>query len=314
MSDISVRTATLDDTVAITDVHRSAIGRWQRLNERGEVQDVPYEQLTLHERWLHGGPWMSVETCAVHLTHLLRGAGIPLVAAIEGRVLAHAEVFHGVEPEPFGDHLHIAVLAVHADQAGRGLEGALLARIAALGRELGCARLCIADAEVGEFHGGEGWRLLTTGQRVTWRARTGQGFYQATPHADDDPGQIRGWMMPLGRVQSAHQEWVTRWPELWVAVPGLRDQRLERLKFTVGGGSFFVIYAESPYDPRRASVYAWTPRPPTGPMITAINDRAHRLGFRRLDTYLIGESAGILGPEAEPEGYGQELYGLELES
>lgn len=312
MSQITVRTATLDDAQAITRIHRSNITRWQRLNEQGEVEDVPYEKLSVYERWLHGGPWMSVETCAVHLTHLLRGAGIPLVAAIGKRVLGHGEVFHGVEPPPFGDHLHIAVLYVHAESAGRGLEAALLAHVAALGRELGCQRVCVSHAGAGEFYEGEKWRRLASGQRVEWPARPGQVFYQATPHPQDDPAQIRGLMMPLGRFQNAVQEWVTRWPELWAGVPELHARRVERLKFTVAGASLFVLYAESPYDPRRASVYAWMPTLPGGPVLAAINDRAHKLGFRRLDSYVLDEHLKLLGPEAEPDGYTQELYSLEL--
>lgn len=312
MSEILVRTATLDDTTAITAIHVSNIERWQRLDERGQVQDVPYDRLTLYERWLHGGPWMSVETSAVHMTHLRRGAGIPLVAEIDGEVVAHAEVYHGQEPPPFGEHLHVAVLIVHADHVVRGLEGALLAHIVALGQELACERVCIANPDAQGFYDGEGWRLLSTSQHVSWPARAGLGFYQATPHPPADPAQIAGWMMPLGRGQSARCEWVMRWPDLWAAVPCLYEQHIERLKFTVGGGTIYVIYAESPYDPRRASVYLWMSKPPTGPIITAVNDRAHKLGFRRLETVVFGDHAAILGPDVEEEGVRQELYSIEL--
>ena len=312
MSEIAVRLATLDDAAAITAIHTSQISRWQRFNERGEVEDLPYEALTLYERWLHGGPWMSIETCAVHLTHLLRGAGMPLVAELDGRVLAEAEVFHGVEPPPFGDHLNVSVLYAHRDHQGQGLGAALLDYILATGRELECERVTVAHVETVDFYERHGLRQVASGQRMNWRARPGQVFYQATPHLEDDPAQIRGWAMPLGRFQSAHQEWVTRWPELWVGVPGLRDQRIERLKFNVAGSDFFVLYAESRYDPRRAAVYVWTPTPFTGPMLTAINDKAHKLGFRRLETYVMAEQAGLLGPDAEPDGYTQDLYSIEL--
>ncbi|MBN1965690.1 MAG: GNAT family N-acetyltransferase [Anaerolineae bacterium] len=312
MTLIAARTATLDDTAAITTIHTSAIERWQRIDTAGRVMDVPYAALTLYERWLHGGPWMNIETCAVHLTHLLRGAGIPLVAELDGRVLAHAEVYHGVEPQPFGEHLHVAVATVHAEYAGQGLEQALLAHAIELARELGCARVCLEDAGAEQLYDGEGWQRLVGGQRLNWPARPGQVFYQAMPHTADNPELIRGWAMPLGRYHSARQEWVTRWPDLWGAVPGLRDQRIRRLQFTMAATTFFVLYIESPYDPRRASVFVWTPKPLSGPMLTAINDRAHKLGYRRLDAFVADAQVGALGADAETDGYTQDLYSIEL--
>ncbi len=318
MSQIIVRTATLDDTAAITAIHASNIARWQRLGENGQVQDVPYEALTIHERWLHGGPWMSLETCAIHLNHLLSltasastlPAGIPLVAEIDGRVLAEAEVFPGNEPPPFGEHLHVGVLYVHAEAAGRGLEQALLAHSVALGKELGCKRVTIANADVRDFSA-EAWQPLARVQRMTWPARTGQVFYQSTPHRAGDPAQIQGWAMPLGRGQSALQEWLMRWPDLWAGVPALRRQRIERLRFSAAGSNFFVLYVESPFDPRLAMVYVWAATVLSGPVLAAISDRAHKLGFRRLETLIRPEQAGSLGPEAETDGITQEIYSVE---
>jgi len=312
MPEVTVRMATLDDTAAITAIHTSNIERWQRMNDAGVVEDIPYERLRIYERWLYGGPWMSVETCAVHLTHLLRGAGLPMVAEADGQVVGHGEAFPGIEPEPFGAHLHVSVLYVHAGYAGQGVEQALLAHLIALGRERGCARICLPGPDAGEFYSGEGWRRLASRQRVSWPARTGQVFYQATPHPDDDPAQIRGWAMPLGREQSAHYEWVTRWPALWMGVPELRQQRVERFKFQVAGGSFFVMYTQSPYEPRWAALSIWTGTPLIGPMMTAINDKAHRLGFRRLESTVIGEPYAFLGPEVERLDEPRDVFSIEL--
>ncbi len=312
MDSLLVRAATLDDTAAIAALHTAAIERWQRLNEQGDVEDVPYSRLTLFERWLHGGPWMSVETCAVHLTHLLRGAGFPIVAEVDGRVVGHAEAFHGEEPPPFGNHLHISVLYVHADRAGQGVERALLEYSAALARELKCQRVCLASPEAQEFYAGVDWRLLSSSRHINWPARPGQVFYQAVPHLESSPAQIRGWAMPLGRRQSAWQEWVTRWPDLWAAVPGLREQRIERLRFMVAGSPFFVMYAQSPYEPRWTSVYLWSATPPTGPMMTAVSDQAYKLGYRRLDAVVAEGAERLLGADVEPEGANQEIYCFDL--
>lgn len=310
---IIVRTATLGDTAAITAVHTSNVPRWQRLTAGGQVEDVAYDQLRLYERWQYGGPWMSVETCAVHLTHLRRGAGIPVVAEIDGQVVGHGEAFPGEEPAPFGKHLHISVLYVHADYEGQGVEQALLAHMIATGQELGCQRVCIANPQARAFYEGEHWRTLATTRPVVWPARTGQVFYQTTPHPNPDPTPIHGWSMPLGRGQSARQEWETHWPTLWMAVPELDSRRVERFKFNVAGATLFVIYAESIYEPRWAHVYVWTGTPLTGPMLTAINDKAHKLGFRRLESVVVGDSIAFLGADAQAEGEPQSVYSVELE-
>jgi GNAT superfamily N-acetyltransferase len=309
---IIVRTATLDDTGAITGIHTSNTARWQRLTEHGSVEDVPYEQLSVHERWLHGGPWMSIETCAVHISHLRRGAGVPLVAEIDGVVAGYAEVFPGQEGKPFGKHLHVSVLLVHGDHGGQGVEKALLKHCVSLARELALERVCITNAQVRDHYDGDNWRDLVSGRRVMWPARTGQVFYQTTPHPNADPDQIKGWSMPLGRQQCAREEWVTRWPDLWAAIPALHERRVERFKFNVAGSNFFVMYTESRYDPRWASVHVWAGVPFTGPMLTAINDKAHKLGFRRLDSFVLGESLAFLGPDADTEGYHQVVYSIDL--
>ena len=110
MASIQVRAAALDDTYAISTIARSHITVWQRVNAGGQVEDVPYDTLSIYERWLHGGPWMSVETCAILLNHLLLGAGIPLVAVTGKGVVGYLEAYHSVEQEPFGKSLHIAHL------------------------------------------------------------------------------------------------------------------------------------------------------------------------------------------------------------
>src|SRR5215213_9179974 len=79
MAELQVRQAALDDTCAISSLFRARIGVWQRLDANGRVEDKPYEALTIYERWLHGGAWMSIETAAIQLNELLSGAGISLV-------------------------------------------------------------------------------------------------------------------------------------------------------------------------------------------------------------------------------------------
>src|SRR5260370_42420123 len=87
---------------------------------------LPFDEMGLSERWQEGGPWMSIETGAVHLNRLLAGSGVPLVAEIDGRVSAEAELYEGFEPPPYGHHLHIGSLVSHVDHEPHDLETALI--------------------------------------------------------------------------------------------------------------------------------------------------------------------------------------------
>ena len=62
---MQIRQATLDDTRAISKLFCAGIERWQRMDAQGRVEDLSYEQLTIYERWLHGGAWLSIETAAL---------------------------------------------------------------------------------------------------------------------------------------------------------------------------------------------------------------------------------------------------------
>ena len=160
MSQITVRQATLADAGQITALHNANITTWTRRDVNGEPVPADYADLSLFERWMVGGPWASVEMCAVHLANLLRGSdGIPLVAEIDGRVGAEAEVFIGREPEPFGHHINISRLAIHPQDEGAGLSSALLAYIVQMAeaiirdkrRILPCAAYCEKEYGIGGY-------------------------------------------------------------------------------------------------------------------------------------------------------------------
>ncbi|MBN1964662.1 MAG: hypothetical protein JW910_08445, partial [Anaerolineae bacterium] len=111
MSQITVRQAILADAASLTALATATTTTWTRRDVNGEDIPTDYDDLTLFERWQNAGPWASIEMCAVHLANLLRGSdGIPLVAEVEGRVGAEAEMFIGHEPEPFGHHINVARL------------------------------------------------------------------------------------------------------------------------------------------------------------------------------------------------------------
>ncbi len=313
MAETHIRQAKLDDTTAISQLFRAHIQTWQRLGAQGRVEDVPYDALTIYERWLHGGAWMSVETGAIHLSHLLRGAGIPLVAETGGQITAYTELYEGVEPAPFGAHLSVTHPTLHPDFAGAGLEKALLQAARDLVAQRKGERLLVSVAlpEIQRFYESQGLRAQATFRRYSLPAKTGQGFYKTSEHLDPNPAQIRGWYMPIGRLGSARQQWETLWPRTWDAVAEIRQRRTHRLKFNAAGQDAFVCCQQQLYVERSADVFCWSPRPLTSQLLTAIRDWSHREGYRTLVLFVPEETATILGTDAEPDGYFQTVCGGE---
>jgi GNAT superfamily N-acetyltransferase len=314
MADIHVRQARLDDTQVISTLYRAHISTWQRLDERGQVQDVSYDSLTIYERWLHGGPWMSIETGAIQLSHLLRGAGLPLVAEMNGRTLAYTEAYQGAEPAPFGLHLNMMHPVIHPDYPGAGLEDALIQYLLEQAKTLKCKQFLVSFAlpDFRALYQRNGLKPLATVRRFSLSAKTGQGFYRTVEHLNADPAQINGWHMPIGRLGSARQQWEMLWPRTWDALPEIRQRRTHRLLFNASGQEALVYCQQQLYAPRSADISCWSPKPLTTQLLTALRDWAHRESYRTLVMAVMEDTIKTLGSEAEPDGYFQETFGVNV--
>ncbi len=300
---ITVRLATLSDTAAITEIHKS-----HRLNPEGPR----YEDLTLYERWQQGGPWLSIETCAIHLNRLLAGSGVPLVAEIDGEPLAAAEVYEGFEPAPFGHHLNLAVIMTHTAHQRKGLASALLDYIVEMARLMKCERITVSHQDGREFFAKHGFRNTRAGRRVRIPAQAGRAFYQATDLTDPNPDQIKGWHMPLGRYQSARQEWEKLFPHTWAAgIPELLNPATSHLKLAVTGQNAILFMRETD-QPGEVDLSCWAARPLSNPLLTAIRDRANREGYHAIISYVMDSELPQLGHDVQQTDYSQDLYELAL--
>lgn len=311
MGDIHIRQATMDDTVAIGELFRQHIPVWQRLDADGQVVELPYDALTLHERWLHGGAWMTLETSALFLSHLLTGAGLPMVALVDEMVAGYVEVYPGSEPDPFGTHYHIA--QIMAIPNGKDvIKDALMRHLFTLD----IARLTVSfssyDTDSAKFFAGYGMSLMTRVNQHTVPAQAGQGFYKAIDDDQAAPAHIEGWHMPVGRLQSARQHWGALWPRLWAAFPEITARKTQRLRFSAAGQEAFVCFQQQLYTPRCADVYCWSPRPLTQQLATAIRDWAYREGYRSLIFTVPDSTIKLLGTEYETNPYGQDIFAADV--
>lgn len=310
MPQITVRQAVLADAPSITALATASVPAWTRRTSEGETVSVDYTEMTLFERWLIGGPWASMEMCAVHLANLLRGSdGIPLVAEVEGQVGAQAEVFIGREPEPFGHHVNIGRLAVHPDYDGLGLSSALIKYIGQIGEAIRCRRITVADGEgnaaLYEHHR---FSRAHTGQRLLIHTAEGRVFYKASELKTFDPAQIENWHMPLGRYQNARHEWDRIPPGFWNSVPEIVEPESSRLHLQVTGQDAYALMQQDRYQPERVHVFLWTRRPINSLLVTALRDWAARHDYTEIITFVWDYVRPLLEVDAAEDGGTQYLY------
>lgn len=315
-SRLNIRNTGLDDTRAISQLFRRPIPRWQRLDGDGRVQDLDYDQLTLYERWLHGGPWMSIETGAIWLNHLMHRGVITLIAEHKQQIIAYLEAYIGQEPRPYGRHVHIGQLIAEGDYAEEARHALVQHLIDWAEDDQEIERVTVAvsghDAEAREFYTTFTMQPLTTIGKFSIPAQTGQGFYKITEQTDDSPEQIHGWHLLSGHMESSLQQWEARWPFIWSTIPEISAQRIHRLHITASGQTALMLCQQQLYDPRSADIFCWSPQPLKSQLITAISDWAHRENYRNLIFALPTDMIKPLGTQVETYPYKQQILAVEI--
>ena len=303
-----VRPATLDDVPAITAIHCSDIVLWHSERRLGLAE---YAELSTYERWLNGGPWMDEATCAPHLQRWQAHGGLALVAEIEGQVLAEAEASVSDEPAPFGRNLNLSVLYTRRGHSRRGLGSALMRALEAWASAQHCTTLMVTHTEAGAFYAKHGLALAQTWRRMKLATQTSNTRYTAEPLAPDAEYEtIRGWSMPIGRYQSAWQEWERLRPGAEPDFEAWRGLRVERWRLTVRRTAAYLILDESPRQRGRANVHVWLPpqHTLTQQHLAVIVDRARRSGFAEVACFMNHMQAPWLGPAAQDDHYEQALW------
>ena len=293
MNGLTVRPATPEDAAAITAVHCSHVQVWRR-GGKGEV--VPYDALSPYEHWLHGGPWMNVETCAAYLRGWLGAGHLALVALRGEEVVGEAEFVEDEEPPPYGHVLHLSLLFVHAAHQGQGVGRALVEAGVELARERGCAALTTQPEREAEpfYHrvGFEPWLWLRE-----WQASAREGPLPADLlPADDAPYPAgQGVALRVGRYQTGRHIWI--WRELGDRpIPEVARLPWGRWRARMPGGeTVWLELRAQPLAPTQADGFVWAPpHADLRPAIEALQALAARLGFAYVDLLLEEPEGGVL--------------------
>ncbi len=253
---MKIRHARLDDAAGICDVHRSHVDLWYRKLGVEHV-DVAYEDLSTGERWGFGGPWMSVETCSIHLNNLLLQHQFPFVAEERGRVAGEMELFVGNEGPGSGKNLHIGLLYVLKSRSRKGIGRSLIEKAFQFAASHGCDTVTVASAmaNVGFY---EKCGFTIEGRMVELDAAT--KAYDVDIVKLPPPMSLwaftRGLPMPVGRYQSSAFH-VFEQLDLY-AVPEFLDCRRDRAFVKINGHPSMLAFTRYDTVPERADVYGWS--------------------------------------------------------
>lgn len=281
---IRIRRADLQDYHGVWQVHASDIDEW--VTDSGDVDISVFHKTTMAERWQKGGPWMSPETCAIHLNALLLAGHMPLVALKRGQVVGEIELFIGDDARVGGKTANISVLYTHRRNRGQGLGSALLREAIRRAKALGCRYISVFNPSpqaeplyrrFGMTEVFEQQLLLLPCRDIKPASVTFAGI--ALPSHD----QLAGIPLKIGYYQSSLQCWQQL---VWSITPGIYALPLvpispEMIVRATNHKGEAIICFRPIGSGSQAQVYLWT-NSSAEDWIEAVMTWGRRLRFKQL--------------------------------
>lgn len=288
--DMRIRVATLKDCNALTTVHCSDITTWYRHVDDQKIEDT-YENLSLWDRYLIGGPWMSPETCAIYLNYMLSSGQYPLVAEVNGKVIGEIDVFIGEEPPPLKKNACISVLEVAQGYRRQGVGKELVGEAIKLAEENGCNAIAtIPDENAIDFY--KKCRLdeiLIELKHIDVdleRFSTATGVKVEVADLNSFEA-LRQKQMIYGRYDSSFAQWLKRRWRFSI----LPSSLIWEEGFIPSYNAAYRIESH-PLKKMTCTLLAWTEKPlRSQKLLKVCANRARELGFRKLETTITMETA-----------------------
>jgi len=274
---MKIRYANLNDVRDIVEVYVSCgpdSGVWYK-GFGGERREASYEELSLFERMMNGGSWMSVETCAVHINDMLLRGHHPIVAEVDNKVVGEIEVFIGEEYPLFGKDLHISVLYVHPKYQRQGIGSALVRHVINLAEEEGCNCCSVWG---GDFYRRFGFEHYFNRKSFKAKTRASEMDYRIEEVTIPDYDLVRGMPMPVGRYACSRLEWER--DEIGkLQLPELMNLPFKRMKVSSAHGEAYVILnAFTPFD-KCLTARAWSDSMKLEALLEIILSEGNKMGF-----------------------------------
>ncbi len=255
MEPFIIRNVRLSDALDIVGIHCSNIDTWTSMGPDGKMRLANYYELSIEDRWRHGGPWMSLETSSIHINNMLNRNNPFFVAQLGDRVVGEAELFIGQEASEFGRNAHLSILYVHRDYQRRGVGSELLKVCISTAERKRCDTFSVLPEKgAEEFYRRFGLRPFYK-QRllevIVLHGREGYAFRDIwyPPYLAND------LKMFIGRYQSSRQMWdQAAWPP-YGFIPNFKTKSIR--EFKVDGGTILLFIEEGLRERRMANVMVW---------------------------------------------------------
>lgn len=272
---MNIRIAKLEDAKGIVEVHCSGVEKWIKKDDNREAT---YEELSIKDRYLHGGPWMSIETCAVHLNSLLLEGQIPIVAETNGKIIGNAELL--ISEEPIVGKIrriaHLDILEVHRDFRRKGVGKRIVTFVENITRERGCELLTVVPEKsaIGFYTKLGIDNVLFQGYFVEFELSLFSDQEETPDLFEFSWKEIKNKEMVVGRFQSSYHHWFAAFKD---RLAGIDDA----VYFESGKlGESYYILEEAIYSNLIVTAYMWG-QEKDFPLLL---NRAKNLGFTKLRT------------------------------
>jgi len=232
-----IRKATLDDVEGIVEVHTAR-------------EDL--SGLSVEERYLRGGPWMSIETLAIHLNDILLDNQLIAVAEINGKIIGEVEVLFSEEPVrgELRRIAHVDVIEVHPDYRGMGVGSALMEFVEDVAVERGAELLTVQpDKEAEGFYGKLGFDELLYDGLLVEIPTANFGPAGVTPLRFFPWETVKSLQLVAGHVQSSYDMWFSSFKDLFAGIHELSEAGKV-------GDSYYVLKA-LPGRPGKVALFLW---------------------------------------------------------
>jgi len=290
---LKLRYASLEDAPEVCAIHLSHVDRWYRRLDT-EQYEVPYSALSLSERWGFGGPWMSVETCAIHLNNLLLRYQFPIVAQKGDGLVGEMELFSGNEGAPYGKNLHIGLLFVKKGSTGQGIGPALVDKAFQIAADQGRDTITVASgqANVG-FYEQCGFERSAT--MIELEAVTRAYDIDVTPIKPPlNPWSFaEGMAMLIGRYQSSAFHLFEQFDTF--AIPEFLNCTRERMFLNINGHPSMLAFVKYNTSPAKADVYGWSKGAEAIELVFTASTLLHDEGIKYASILLAGDDYYAMG-------------------
>jgi hypothetical protein len=189
------------------------------------------------------------------------------------------------------------------------LGSALMAELEQRAVAARCRTLIVTHAEAAGFYAKHGFSRLENWRRARLPARRSHTQYVADPEAPGDYGAIQGWAMPVGRYQSARQEWERVQPGAEPQFEAWRDLRRGGWRLAVRKAPAALWLEEVPREHGVADVHLWAPAGGLSrQLLAAIRDLGAQAGFHELMFFVAEATLPLLGEGWHDDGYRQQVW------